>query len=312
MVKINVHRPHDSFFRAALSQPEVVKELLAKNLPPEIFAKIDLNCLQITQETFVNSALERCETDVLIRANIDGKPGYIYFLLEHQSTPEKLMAVRFIRYMLEIMETHQNTDPQAKEILPPVIGIVIYNGRQKYNYATNIFDLFGINKELMQNIFLNGFNLIDLNVIPDEKLKQDLWWGVTQFFLKHIFKRDILPYLKEMLPILKIIEKNGGGKLVTAVLNYSIVAGRVINKGEFMQVVREDFSTQSGTEALTIAEEFMRDGKLEGKLEGELKGKCYAASSMIKEGMDVKFISKLVGLSIRQINSLKEEIAAIT
>lgn len=39
--------------------------------------------------------------------------------------------------------------------------------------------------------------LLDLNKIDDAELKRKTWAGVMELAMKHIFAKDMLPYLKE-------------------------------------------------------------------------------------------------------------------
>lgn len=80
--------------------------------------------------------------------------------------------------------------------------MVIYHG-SPYQFKTNIADLVDAPKELVEQYFLKPFQLIDLNQIADETLKQSTWSGIMEFILKHIFERDMLPFLRNIAPLLK-------------------------------------------------------------------------------------------------------------
>ena len=51
-------------------------------------------------------------------------------------------------------------------------------------------------------------------------------------------------------------------------------------------------------------EEGLKEGLKEGREEGEKKGKIEIAKNMLKEGLDVNLISKLSGLSVKEIEEL--------
>ena len=53
-------------------------------------------------------------------------------------------------------------------------------------------------------------------------------------------------------------------------------------------------------------EEGEKKGKMEGKIEGKIEEKIEIAKNMLKEGLDVKLISKLSGLTVDEINKLRK------
>src|SRR5688572_19794083 len=90
--------PHDTFFKDSFQDTERVKELIQANLPEKILKRIDLNSLQLTNNEFITPECASLRTDITYRCNIDGKDGYIYTLIEHQSTPDELIALRLQEY----------------------------------------------------------------------------------------------------------------------------------------------------------------------------------------------------------------------
>lgn len=43
------------------------------------------------------------------------------------------------------------------------------------------------------------YKLIDLTQIDDEQLKEQLWLGIMMRTMKHIWDKDIFPFLKETI-----------------------------------------------------------------------------------------------------------------
>ncbi|MFV9930220.1 MAG: Rpn family recombination-promoting nuclease/putative transposase [Rickettsia endosymbiont of Haemaphysalis japonica] len=58
---------------------------------------------------------------------------------------------------------------------------MFYNGVQNYNTPTNLWELFE-NSELVKNTWINDYQLINVQNISDEKLKEKAWSGILQFF----------------------------------------------------------------------------------------------------------------------------------
>ena len=152
----NISTPHDNFCKAALSDIRVAKSSFSEYLPTRIVDMVNFDTLNVANASFTNKYLRQQESDILFTADIAGKTGYLYLLLEHQSTPDKLMPMRLFSYIAEILNMHvkNNSDDSYKQLpLPVVMPLVLYNGKRPYNYSRNFFDLFGEYTDLMQEIF---------------------------------------------------------------------------------------------------------------------------------------------------------------
>ena len=68
---------------------------------------------------------------------------------------------------------------------------------------------------------------------------------------------------------------------------------------------RNDFYSAKNTAREEGKEEGLKEGKIEGLKEGEKNKSIEIAKNMLKEGLDVNLISKLSGLSIKEIEELK-------
>ena len=68
---------------------------------------------------------------------------------------------------------------------------MFYNGTQKYTGHLNLLELFE-NSELVKATWISDYQLINIYDIPDEKLKENTWFGILQFFMTHIHKQDLL------------------------------------------------------------------------------------------------------------------------
>ena len=96
---------HYQLFRKNLENPIVAYELLQAHLPQEVLAIIDTSTLKLEKESFVEPDLSTSIADVLFSVKFNDTDGYIYLLLEHQSTPEHFMAFRLFKYMVNILYT---------------------------------------------------------------------------------------------------------------------------------------------------------------------------------------------------------------
>lgn len=171
----------------------------------ELCQLVDFDHLEIQPRSHINDLRQESEVDVLFKTTIDGHQAYLYLLLEHQSTPDPLMPFRLLKYLCNIIDQHLKE--HGKDKIPLIYPTVIYHGKRKYPFTTNLADLVDAPKELVDRYFLKPFQLIDLGQIDDETLKQHAWSGVMEFVLKHIFARDMLPYLNDIAQTFGHIQK---------------------------------------------------------------------------------------------------------
>ncbi|MBA2650536.1 MAG: Rpn family recombination-promoting nuclease/putative transposase [Legionella sp.] len=300
--KNKIINPHDQFFRTALANPRVARDFLKAWLPKDLCERIDFEKLEIQPRSYINDVRQESEVDVLFKTKIDDKEAYLYFLLEHQSKPDPLMPFRLFKYLCNIMDDHLKTQQTKK--LPLVYPLVIYHGKQKYPFSTNIHDLVDAPPELIDRFFLKPFHLIDLGCIEDETLKKHAWAGVMEFALKHIFSRDILPFLKNMTGLMHELDRSGGRDFLAIVLQYIIERGEISDKDEFFNLIDTKISPEVGEQIMSLAKELKEEGRLEGRLEGELNKEREIAKRLLKEESDPAFILKVTGLSLEEIKEL--------
>ncbi len=82
-----LHQPHDRLFKDSLKEKPVAVDFLQAHLPPEIFKRLDLNTLQLTDKSLLTPDLVEIHSDVVYRCQIDGKAGYIPILFLLERTP---------------------------------------------------------------------------------------------------------------------------------------------------------------------------------------------------------------------------------
>ena len=180
-----------------MSNVRVAKEFFAHHLPQKIKAEIDFDSLHFHKETFIDDDLKFSAADVIYSAQIGHNKGYLYLLVEHQSTVDKWIAFRLWRYLMRLLEHYHHQYPD--QALPLVYPLIFYNGQTPYHASTDFFELFAHQAELAREIWGGSFQLVDIQKIPDQEMREYLWAGVVGFVLKHRFVRDFLDYSEELM-----------------------------------------------------------------------------------------------------------------
>lgn len=298
-----ISNAHDQFFRTAMMDKRVARDFLKSWLPGELCQNINFDNLEIQPRSHINDVRKESAVDVLFKTEIEGHEAYLYLLLEHQSTPDQLMPFRMLKYMCNIIDHHLKTnDTKNDKKIPLIYPLVIYHGNRKYPFSTNLGDLIDAPKDLVERYFLKPFQLIDLGQIDDEVLKQHTWSGVMEFALKHIFARDILPWLKKITESLHQLDQAGGRDFIAIVLQYLLERGELSDKDAFFKLIDTQISHEVGEKIMSLAEQL----KEEGRIEGELNKEKEIAKRLLEEGADPVFVAKVTGLSLDKIKILQK------
>lgn len=86
--------------------------------------------------------------------------------LSDQSSPDKLMPFRILKYICAIIDKH--VKQVAKSELPLVYPIVFHHANTTYPYSADIKDLIAAPKRLIDSYWLKPFQLTDVGQISDE------------------------------------------------------------------------------------------------------------------------------------------------
>ncbi|WGL93880.1 Rpn family recombination-promoting nuclease/putative transposase [Arsenophonus nasoniae] len=148
--------PHDSVFKQFLSEKETAKDFFDIWLPDEIKALCDLDSLKVESGSFIDSEMKNYQSDILYSVSTSKGSGYIYVLIEAQSSPDKLIAWRLMRYSMGAMQKHLDAGHKK---LPLVFPILFYTGEKSpYPYSTDWLDCFS-GRDIAEKIYTKPFRL---------------------------------------------------------------------------------------------------------------------------------------------------------
>ena len=201
--------PHDAITKTFLSDLTMAKDFLRSHLPDTIKKQIDFNTLQIEPTSLVNENLKQYTTDILYSVKIDNALGFIYCLVEAQSTPDKLMPFRFWHYQSLILSQYLKTHKKEDTKLPVIIPLLLYTGKQSpYPYSLELSDCF-INKSLAKKMIQEPVHLIDLSQISDDEIKQHGQVALLEMVQKHIHDRDLMNFAYDFVSLLNEVQISG-------------------------------------------------------------------------------------------------------
>ncbi|MGH7489954.1 MAG: Rpn family recombination-promoting nuclease/putative transposase, partial [bacterium] len=137
---------HDLNYRRFFNHRRMIQDLLREIVGEQWVECIDFDSGERVNASFVSDQDQNRESDVIwkFRRKDGGEPVYIYILVEFQSRPDPSMPVRFMGYESLFYQTLMANQPAAAwRKLPPVIPVLIYNGWEPWNVATDLGSLIG-------------------------------------------------------------------------------------------------------------------------------------------------------------------------
>jgi predicted transposase/invertase (TIGR01784 family) len=312
---INLNNPHDLLVKASLSKAGAIQEFAKAYFPADVLKEIDLVSLHLTGNSYVTDELKQLHTDLVFSFKMRGKRGYAYTILEHQSTPDRLMPLRFVKYNLALLEEVMKGKDE-KEPLPLIVNICLYHYKndKPYPYSTSVYDLFRDSYLAEKLGIFTKFHLVDLNSIPNKILEGHKQIHLMEKLLKYSRHRDAFNVLKEELAIADIDMLLEGDYWKVLVIYTSQVIGKMegISEEEFVSLFKEKLNkteeeimqtiAQSITQA--YAEKYLAPKYIQ---EGMQAGKLTIAKNLLRLNLDVKLIQEATGLTQEIIEALRQE-----
>jgi len=133
---------HDRSYKLIFSHPEMVEDLLRGFVHEDWVRALDFATLERVGGGYVTDDLREREDDIVWRVRFGQDWLYVYLLLEFQSSVDRFMAVRMLGYLaLLYQDLIRGGQLTADRRLPPVLPVVLYNGKPRWNAAEDIAEL---------------------------------------------------------------------------------------------------------------------------------------------------------------------------
>ncbi|ECY4913243.1 Rpn family recombination-promoting nuclease/putative transposase [Salmonella enterica subsp. enterica serovar Oranienburg] len=216
------NRPgHDGLFKLFLREPDTARDFLAVHLPADIRAQVRLDTLKLEPGSFVDQKLRELHSDVLYSVETaEGHAGYIYCLVEHQSTADRMMAWRMMRYSMAVMDAHLK---KGNDTLPVVVPLLFYQGTVRpYPYSTDWMDCFDA-PSLAREVYSRPWPLVDVSVMEDSDLQSHRRMALLELVQRDIRHRDAASLLRDVVQLIRLAGNTR--EQVEAVLCYIIYNG---------------------------------------------------------------------------------------
>ncbi|MEB5752844.1 Rpn family recombination-promoting nuclease/putative transposase [Citrobacter cronae] len=293
--------PHDAVFKKFLNHPETARDFLDTYLPASLRELCDLNTLKLESGSFIEEDLRVSYSDVLWSLKTRTGKGYIYALIEHQSSPDAHMAFRMMRYAIAAMQSHLDA---GNKTLPLVVPILFYHGvASPYPFSLCWLDEFD-DSETARQLYGAAFPLVDITVVSDDEIMQHRRMALLELVQKHIRERDLMVLVDKLVALL--IKGHANDSQVETLFNYLVQSGSAPRFEAFIREVARRVPRHK-ERLMTIAECLRESGRRTGLLEGKLEGKkdeaLRIAHVMLEKGIDRELVLMITGLSIDELTA---------
>ena len=308
-----LNNPHDQFFRAAFSRPDVARSFLTNYLPIEIVEKFDLDRLEITQESFVDDDLKPHHTDLLFRLELkSGGAAFVYVLLEHKSYPDELAAFQVLKYLVRIWEKSLRSGKTKK--LPPVLPVVLYHGKTKWQINRQFADLFENADSFARFTPHFEYELCDLSEFDADKLKGEAFLQATVFALQNAFSKTLAERIFELWHLFKLKREKETVEFIAIVVRYLLAANDFITADDIKKSLKEAFPEWE--EIMTQAyREILQQGIQQGIQQGGQQQTSKIAVRLLEKrfgAIDADSAQQIQQLSLEKAEQLSEDLLDFT
>jgi hypothetical protein len=290
----------DISWRQVLQHRTALRELVCDHVPelaPAVEC-LDFARARLVQTSFIDAAMRGLESDIVWRIPMRGRGAYvIYILIEHQSTPDRLMALRMFRYVGGLygrIVTRASRKRRAKEAfaLPLVVPIVLYCGARRWNAPLRLEDLLPKAPLLREPIATLRYILIDVNALSGERLEH-IENALSGLFL--VEKSRLLDWKKWLRQgIEQIIREKDKPFMESAYLfGYNVVRQR--GDGRTLRRVRSWLRkrrTEDPRMVQTLRQFIIKVGREEGLEEGLRKTLASLRKALRRRGVDPEAYKK--------------------
>ena len=301
-------KSYDLPYKQMFSNLTFFRQLLETFVPQEFVKEIDFDSCKKIDKSFVSKKYDKTESDIIYEVKLKNKESvYIYILLEFQSTVDKFMAVRMLNYItnlyIDMISSSRKKDNKRIEMLPPVFPLLLYNGDKNWTAKTNINELIE-NKHLLGKYSINFqyFKIIEKSYSKKRLLKiKNL---ISNLFLFDTKLDELEDFLlnKELSELFDSEEDKIAISLLINYFNYMLIDDKM-NEGKYDLLNKVYYDTK---EVKTMFSTVVKKEREKNKNEGKIERNTEIAKNMIKEGLDIKLIAKITGLSIKEIEKLSE------
>ena len=300
-----IHHPHDMMVRAVLSDLAEATSFLQRHLPQEVSQALNWSTLKLLEGSFVDEHLRESEADVLYEVqHVSGEASvWVYILLEHQSTPDRWIWFRLLKYCCRIWDLSFREYPDQRE-LPAIVPLVFYQGERRWSYSSEFADLFAASVRDWPGVPRFSHGLIDQSGLQPDEVQGELKTRLMQLVMLAAYHPALawMEQVARLLGLLASLAPSGGINYVRIFVLYILATQEPETAQSFRDVLRQH-APEVGEDLMTYAQELVK--------EGEIRAEVRIIDNLLREGMEWPAIERITGINETHFQALKQRLEAM-
>ena len=300
-----MHHPHDMMVRAVLSDLAEATSFLQTHLPQEVSQALSWSTLKLLEGSFVDEHLRESEADVLYEVqHVSGEASvWVYILLEHQSTPDRWIRFRLLKYCCRIWDLSFREYPDQRE-LPAIVPLVFYQGERRWSYSSEFADLFAESVRDWPGVPRFSHGLIDQSGLQPDEVQGELKTQLMQLVMLAAYHPALawMEQVARLLGSLSSLAPSGGINYVRIFVLYILATQEPETAQSFRDVLRQH-APEVGEDLMTYAQELLK--------EGEIRAEVRIIENLLREGMEWPAIERITGVNETHFQALKQRLEAM-
>jgi predicted transposase YdaD len=311
---------HDGAYKKLFSSKEMVRALIAHHFDWEMAQELDFDAMRSLNVEFRAGALNRRDGDMIWEIPAAGGDRvYVMLMLEFQSRVDPTMAIRVLLYTALLYDhlLTQGLTLRDDSKLPPVLPVVLYNGRRTWNAPRRTLECIDLDAGSPLGDYQPdlSYYLIDIGRLERATDLSELTDPVSLLFeLERVRERSELADVLEHMA--DVVGPNGDDFFELFAYWFT----RVFVPREGIEVSIRDFTTlnrESDMLRETVERwyrEAATEGRAEGLAEGREEGREEGRLALFERLLTVKFgpseerRERLAKLTPRQLDVLGERL----
>ena len=311
----DIHHPHDLMVRAVLSDVTEATSFLQAHVSEEVSQGLNWSTLRLVEGSFVDEDLRGSEADFLYEiARVSGQETvWVYVLLEHQSTLDRWMRFRLLKYCCRIWDMQLAERPMPRA-LRPIVPLVLYQGERSWAYSTEFADLFAEAVRAWPGVPRFAHGLIDQSGLQPDEVQGERNTQLMQLLLLAAAHPAVawMEQVARLLAALAGLPPSGGVNYVRIFVRYILATQAPEAAAAFREVLRQHVPEGGEDPMTTYAQELFAEGRAEGEQQGKVKTQVEVIEGLLREGMAWSVIERVTGVNATQFQALKQHVAALS
>ena len=311
----DIHHPHDPMVHSVLRDPTEATSFLQAYLPQDVSQGLNWATLRLHDRSFVDEDLRESESDFLyeIERVLGEESVMLYILVEHQSTPDRWIRFRLLKYCCRIWDFNLAERPTPSE-LRPIVPLVFYQGERTWSYSTEFADLFAASVRDWPGVPRFSHGLIDQSGMRPEEVQGEFKTRLMQLLLMAAYHPTVawMEQVAKLLGLLSSLPPSGGVNYMRIFVRYLLSTQEPEAVESFREVLREYAPAVRDDVMTTYAQELLAEGRAEGEQLGAIKTQVEVIEGFLREGVEWAVIERATGINELQFQVLKQQVEDMT